>query len=270
MIAETPPVDILLRRELDDGSLIEFEERLTGFRAYWLTRPGGKRVRLPSVTTILGQIMPKFQLLDWYEARGAEATLILARRGFLDHVDPANAVDAIREAGMGAGAVAGSASKRGQRVHKVLETYALTGEVPNPADYPEEDRGYIRGLIRWILKADPQATAVERLVCDPQRGYAGRLDMRARVHGMSDEFIVDLKTNRKGRLYSNASLQVAAYHQADVKCGAEPALGGLLVAIGPDGTYTEGYVPIEAWDAWDAGLEFHRSLGLMGSPLGVQ
>jgi hypothetical protein len=87
---------------------------------------------------------------------------------------------------------------------------------------------------------------------------------------MSDEFIVDLKTNRKGRLYSNASLQVAAYHQADVKCGAEPALGGLLVAIGPDGTYTEGYVPIEAWDAWDAGLEFHRSLGLMGSPLGVQ
>jgi hypothetical protein len=52
--------DLYLRRELPDGALIEFEERLTGFRAYWYTgpTPGAKRERLPSVTTILGEIMP--------------------------------------------------------------------------------------------------------------------------------------------------------------------------------------------------------------------
>jgi hypothetical protein len=267
--------DLYLRRELPDGALIEFEERLTGFRAYWYTgpTPGAKRERLPSVTTILGEIMPKYALLDWYEARGAEAALFLARRGLLDHVEPVDAIEAIRENGMGAKSSAKHASDRGKRIHKILEVYALTGAVPNPADYPEEDRGYIKGLIRWILKADPQVRdsgGVERLVCDGERGYAGRLDLRCCVYGMSDDFIVDLKTNRKARLYPSASLQVAGYHQADVKCGAAPALGGLLVAVGPDGTFADAYVPLEAWDAWDDGLRYYSTTKGMPGPLEVR
>ena len=49
--------DVFLERKLDDGALIQFEERATGFRAYWYTAPGEvKRRRMPSVTTILGAI----------------------------------------------------------------------------------------------------------------------------------------------------------------------------------------------------------------------
>lgn len=271
MTATATEGDILLRRELPGGALIEFEERVSGFRAYWYTAENGRqRVRLPSVTTVIGQVMPKHALLEWYEARGAEAALTLARGGYLDHVRPENAFEAIRNAGMGGKRALGDASERGKRIHAVLEDYCRTGSVPNPATFAPEDRGYLRGLIRWILKADPQPSATERLVCDPSRGYAGRFDMRAAVYRHTDEFIVDLKTNRRAQIYPEACLQVAGYHQADVKCGAAPALGGLVVAIGPDGEFSDGYVPLEAWDAWDAALEFSRVLSLMGSPLEVR
>lgn len=269
MTALATEEDIYLRRELPGGALIEFEERTTGFRAYWYTPPNGKRVRLPSVTTIIGAVTPKQALLEWYEDRGAESALILARGGFLDHIDPVNAGAAVREAKIGAKRTLGDASGRGKRIHAVLEAYLKTGFVPNPSDYPETDRGYLRALIRWLLKTDPEPEDTERLVCDPERGYAGRLDVRARIHGMSDSFIIDAKTNRRAAIYPEALLQVAGYHQADVKCGAAPALGCLLVALGPDGEFSEGYAPLEAWDAWDRALDFYHALNGMGQPLEV-
>ena len=70
---------ISLSRVRADGSLIEFEQRPTGYRAYHFTSPGGERLRFPSVTTVIGQISPKFSLLDWYERKGAEG-LITYRR----------------------------------------------------------------------------------------------------------------------------------------------------------------------------------------------
>jgi hypothetical protein len=256
--------DVYLRRELPDGGLIEFEERVTGWRAYWYTATGEatKRVRMPSVTTILGKISSSGALLDWYEARGAEAALTLARQGYLDHVAPEHAVETIREAGMGAKDHARSAADRGIRIHSVLERYATSGEVPNPADYAEEDRGYLRGLIRWLMHADPEPVAVERLVVHPEFGYAGRLDLRARVHG--GEYVVDLKTNRRAQIYRNACLQAVAYNVADARCGSEPADGELLVAVGPDGTFAEAYSPEGTAEAWAAGLEYNRRLAAMG------
>lgn len=260
---------IYLRRELPDGGLIEFEERVSGFRAYWYTAAGSKtRTRFPSVTTVLGVVMPKYGLLDWYEARGAEAALILSRRGFLDHIDPANAVDAIRDAGMGAKASAGQASDRGKRVHSFLETYLLTGDVPALSTLPTEDRGYARGVIRWLLKAQPEPVAVEQLVVDPERGYAGRFDARVKCYG--GEWIADLKTNRNCTIYPSALVQTAAYQQADIKNGSEPALGGLLIAVGPNGGFREGFAPLEAWDAWDQAIEFYRTLSAMPSALEVR
>jgi len=258
--------DIFLKRALADGSLIEFEERTTGWRAYWYTgsAEGDRRTRFPSVTTILGEVMPKPQLLKWYEQQGAAGALILSRDGYLDHVDPCNAIYAVREAGKGAGATLGEASRRGTRVHKVLEAYCKTGDVPNPATFPDSDRGYIRGLIRWLLKADPKPTACEQLVCDPVAGYAGRYDMRAEVYGL--DTIVDLKTNKRAEIYREALLQIAAYDMADVVCGAEPARRGLVVAVGPDGEFAEGYVPGGAWTAWTNALHLHRSLTEMGGP----
>lgn len=260
-IAENVPV--YLTRELSDGGLIEYEERTTGYRAYWYT-PADRveRIRFPSVTTILGRISSEGALLDWYEARGAEAAIRLERDGYLAHIAPEHAVDAVRDAGMGAKATASSAADRGKRVHAVLQAWAETGVVPNPITFPEDDRGYIRGLMRWLLHADPEPTAVERIVCHPEFGYAGRMDLRARCHG--GEFVIDLKTNRRCQIYRKACLQALGYHVADVRCGADPADGELLVALGPDGTYAEGRTPLGTAEAWSAGLEYHGRLNGMG------
>lgn len=255
--------DIHLERTLEDGSLIEFEERLTGFRAYWYTAPGRvQRTRQTSVTTILGAIMPDDALRDWYEARGAESALVLERMGMLGSVEPPDAIEAIRSAGMGAKGAAKTAATRGTSIHSILQAYAERGEVPNPKDFPEDYRGYIRGLVRWLLHSDPEPVAVERLVVHPEFGYAGRLDLRARMRGR--EYIIDLKTNRRTAIYRKACLQAVAYHVADVRSGAEPADGELLVAVGPDGSFAEAFPPDGTAEAWAAGLEYHRRLKGMG------
>lgn len=259
--------DIHLARSLPDGSLIEFEERTTGYRAYWYTPPlpDAKRVRLPSVTTILGRISSDGGLLDWYEARGAEATLTLARQGYLDHIHPSRAIDAVREAGMGAKRTAGDAADRGKRIHAVLEEWARTGGVPSPASFAEDERGYLRGLIRWLMHHDPEPVAVERLVCHPEFGYAGRLDLRARFPRLGGrEFVTDLKTNRRAQIYRKACLQVLAYHVADVRSGAEPADGEMVIAVGPDGSYADGLVPNGTAEAWASGLQYHNRLSVLG------
>ena len=112
------------------------------------------------------------------------------------------------------------------------------------------------------MHADPEPVAVERLVVHPEFGYAGRLDLRARIRGR--EYIVDLKTNKRTQIYPNHCLQSVAYHVADVRSGADPADGELVVAVGPDGTYAEGYTPDGTSEAWAAGLEYHHRLNLMG------
>lgn len=260
---------VFLYRELSDGGIIEFEERTNGFRAYWYTAPYGDgkpgrvvRKRLPSVTTVLGRISPDDALRDWYESQGAAAALRLEREGYLAHVAPENAIEAIRQAGQGAKATAKEAANRGVRIHAILQDYAERGDVPNPADYAESDRGYIRGLVKWIMDADPEPVAVERLVVHPEFGYAGRLDLRARIRGR--EYIVDLKTNRRCQIYRKACLQALAYHVADVRSGAPGADGELLVAVGPDGSYAEGMPPTGTAEAWAAGLEYHRRLNELG------
>jgi hypothetical protein len=261
--------DIYLKRELEDGALIEFEERVSGFRAYWYTPPGGgERKRFPSVTTILGAIVPKPQLLRWYEECGATAAVILERSRYLGNIRPENAVHAVREAGNGAEAHLRDAGNRGKRVHSVLEAYAATGDVPNPAAFPESDRGYIRGLIRWLLKADPQIEQFERLVANPGRQYAGRYDIRGKVYGL--DLIVDLKTNRRAAIYREALLQIAGYDLAEAASGGKSADGGMVVAVGPDGTYAEGLVPGEAWEAWPHALNWYQSLGSVGECLPVK
>jgi hypothetical protein len=247
------------------GGLVEFEERPPktpggkGYRAYHFTPVGedSKRVRLKSVTTVLGEVVPKFSLQAWYEEAGAEGAAILAAQGRLDGVDPARAIDHVRDAGLGAGARMGSAQHRGLSVHALLEEYAKTGAAPNPADHPEAHRGYIRGLVRWLVEADPEPIAVERLVVEPTLGYAGRMDLRARVHGR--DVLVDLKTNRRGVGYLEAHIQAAGYALAESTCGDGYPDGCLIVAVGERGEM-EAVDGVVTWRAWESLIRWHRTL----------
>lgn len=250
---------IRLRRDLPDGAAIEFEQRPTGYRAYHYVRADGSdRIRFPSVTTVLGDVMPKHALMAWYEECGAEAAVHLERVGLLQGVSADRAIDVVREKGMGGKATAKKAAGRGTTVHAILETYLETDYFPNPASLPEELRGYVRGLASWLVKANPQPLVTERLVCHPGYGYAGRFDARVRVYGA--DTLLDLKTNRRCMVYPEACLQLAAYHEADVECGAAPPERHLLVAVGPDGSYAEARNPASSVDAWHKALALYYSL----------
>jgi hypothetical protein len=204
------------------------------------TGAGAKRVRLPSVTTLLDSICPKPGIPPWSEARGIQGAVEAVRRGLIDPDDEANvamAVELVRANRLGADRARDEAATRGLNVHGCLEQYALTGEPPNPADHPVEHWGYIRGLARWLLKADPEPVAIEQLVAHPELGYAGRLDLRANIGGLLTT--VDLKTQENGGLYSTAHLQVGMYELAAQRCGDEPASLLTCVVVAANGEFRE-------------------------------
>jgi hypothetical protein len=264
----TTDVDIHLARVVERGphagGRIEFEERPPrtprgrGSRAYYWTPVDGERRELKSVTTILGDVVPKFALQAWYEEMGAAGAAQLAAEGRLNGVDPDRAIDLVRAEGLGAAARSKGAMGRGLAVHALLENYALTGDAPNPNDHPEEVRGYVRGLVDWLLVADPEPIAVERLTCEPDLGYAGRMDLRARVRGR--DVVVDLKTNRRGAVYLEAHIQAVGYALGEIACGDGPPDGCMVVAVGREGTFEESDVICEA-SVWDDLMGWHRTLG---------
>jgi hypothetical protein len=219
--------------------VVEFEQRPNGYRAYHVTTLDGPRRRLPSVTTILN-VLAKRALLDWYEQMGIESALELERSGALVNVAVADATEILRANKLGARGHLRAAQDRGLSLHKLLQDFADTEAAPNPALHPPEYRGYIKALVRWLLKAEKRGiefVEVERVVAHPTLGYAGRMDVRASIKGFP--FIIDLKTNRQGRVYPDHHYQPVAYAVADEACGAEPVHDCLIVAIGPDGDYDE-------------------------------
>lgn len=204
------------------------------------TGEGARRVRLPSVTTLLDAICPKPGIPPWSEARGIEGAIEAVQRGLIDPYDTASAamaVDVVRANRLGADRARDEAASRGLNVHACLEQYSLTGDPPNPADHPVEHWGYLQALSRWLLHADPEPVAIEQLVAHPDLGYAGRLDLRAHIGGLLTT--VDLKTQENAGLYSTAHLQVGLYELAAQRCGDEPASLLTCVVVAANGEFRE-------------------------------
>jgi hypothetical protein len=248
---------ITMARRRPDGWLIEFEQHPDGRRAYHLTQ-NHERVRVPSVTTVIKQIHPAQALVRWAEAKGAEGAVIVGRQGKLRGVEAADAIEVVRAENAGADGASKRATHRGLELHAVLERYARNGDVPNPIEFPEQWRGYIRGLVRWLLHAEPEPTQVEQLVAHRALRYAGRFDLRALIKG--SDSIVDLKTRERARVYFDDLLQVAGYDLGDIDCGSEPAEARVVIAIGADGEFVEEFAPEALRDAFSMGMVWRNSV----------
>lgn len=222
---------------------------------YWLHHEG-KREPAVSVTSVL-KVLDKPALLKWAEGCGAEGAALLAARGELNGIDPAEAVGIVRLHKLGMDAKRDAGADRGTAVHNVLELWARERTVPNLADFPGPVRGYVQGLCAWLLAANPQPSGIERFVGSVEHGYAGRLDLRAELDGR--DCIVDLKTNPAGRAYDEAHLQARGYAVADVECGQPEPEGIVVVAVGENGTFEMVECEAEAGD-WLNVLATYRSL----------
>lgn len=248
---------IALARELPDGGLLEFEQadigeptkagtpRKRDHRAYYYTPAGGERERMCAVSTVLDAICPKDGLPPWAEARGIEGTIEAIRLGEIDPllIHPAEAVERVRFLGLGADRAKLTAATRGLNVHACLEQYMRTGSAPSLGDHPPEHRGYLQALSAWLLYANPEPVAIEELVCSPEDGYAGRMDLLAHTGGFLTAY--DAKTQTNSGIYNRAHWQVALYVRALLRCGGEIPDLMKIVVFADNGEFREMACAVE-------------------------
>lgn len=256
-------IDAAVRRDLPDGRWVEFTE--TPRRGYHLCSEDDKRQRLVSVTSVLA-VLAKPALIRWSEAQGAAGALAAVRMGELDpalHADD-EAVNVVRHLGLGADAAKKKAADRGLSLHDALQFYCFENELPSPQDIAADARPYMRGLAKALAQLDPEPIHVERIICHPDLGYGGRMDLLATVAGQRT--LIDLKTSRSGRGYPEAHCQAVGYAAAEAAVG-EPWPDRIVVlGVSPDGTFCcdECSAPR---DGFERVLEVYRLMAEIRKPI---
>ena len=140
---------------------------------------------IPSVTTVLG-VLDKPALPYWGMKVGIQGVMELHRDyGYDMHIGDTvdDWVNRLTEHKLTVNHQRDKAGDRGQAVHDALENWARHGHMPDPSIYPEEQEGYVRGLVAF-LKDVPSAepTGAEVLVASSEHGFAGRYDLRLRTN----------------------------------------------------------------------------------------
>lgn len=203
-------------------------------------KPDQDDITLWSVTTIIGAL-DKPALLYWAAEQTANAAIDNAAtwQAMLEERGREETVKWLRDARFRRPKTQLSDANLGTVVHKVCETYALTGSKPD-RDFVTQlivdaggDQVDIDGEVHtvgvmlnqfdgWLHRAQPSYQATEVCVYCPQYGYAGQSDAFLTIDGV--RFITDYKSSRKprdsrGQLKTpypeSVGLQLAAYRNAD-------------------------------------------------------
>jgi len=208
-------------------------------------------VKVPGVTTILSNGIPKPGLINW--ASNVPADFVANRLGVARNAEGKTRIVAdelVRDllewnASRGHHAVkvdesetlprlaiakilssiryrdSGEASAKGTEVHKLGERLARGEEV----DVPEGLEGHVASYLRFLEEWDPTEALLERVMVSRKWRYMGKTDLIARFPGeWPDETpwagepigvgLLDLKTSRSG-IFAETALQVAAYGNAE-------------------------------------------------------
>lgn len=158
------------------------------------------------------------------------------------------------------------AAQRGTNSHHLL-LQVLTKGRAGLADLPDAERPYGQAAFRWLRHAEPDVEMTECMVASVEHGFAGRFDLLATIDGART--LVDFKTvtkwsysgarssrsrwpgrrrsspGKKRPPYEENLLQLDLYQQGLAESGYEPAERGLIVRLGPDGTFDETPVDLE-------------------------
>lgn len=160
--------------------------------------------RIPGVTTILNEGLPKPALIHW--AGNTTAAYAVDNWETLEELKPSERLDRLKKCRY---EERDAAAKRGTEVHE-LASHLIIGE---PVEVPDELRGHVESYARFLDEWEPTPILVERTVISYHHGYAGTLDM---VYELGDGRVVlaDIKTTRSG-IFGETALQLAAYRYAD-------------------------------------------------------
>lgn len=164
--------------------------------------------RVPGVTTILGDGLPKPALINW--AANATADAAVNDWDALSDMKPAARLKHLQGARY---ADKDRAAKRGTEVHGFAERLALGHAV----EVPDELAGHVEAYARFLDEFSVKPVYVEFSVASYACGYAGTGDLIADIThgGITRRLLMDVKTNRTG-IFAETALQLAAYRYADV------------------------------------------------------
>lgn len=201
--------------------------------------------RVPGVTTIIGDGVPKPALINW--AANATAEAAVDTWDDLALLAPAQRLKRLQGARY---EQKDAAARRGTEVHRAAEQL-LAGK---SVKVPEEIAGHVEAYARFLDEFEVEAHLVEFSCISYKWGYAGTADLFAKLtlpdKGPVD-MLMDLKTTRSG-VFGETALQLAAYRHADVWVSdgqeVDPGDADYCAAIH---VRADGYdlVPVEAGEA---------------------
>jgi hypothetical protein len=165
--------------------------------------------RVPGVTTILGDGVPKPALINW--AANTTADYAINNWDELSALPPAQRLARLKAARW---EEKDAAAKRGTDIHGFGEQLVAGKAV----DVPDDLAGHVEAYARFLDDFRVKPVHVEFSVASYRYGYAGTGDLIAYVTP-PDELIerlllIDLKSNRSG-IFPETALQLAAYRYAE-------------------------------------------------------
>lgn len=166
--------------------------------------------RIPGVTTILGDGVPKPQLINWSGNATAEAAI--DRWDELAALPPAKRLETLKRARY---EVVNFAKNKGTAVHGYAEKLVQGEEVTG---IPDELRAHTENYVRFIDTFQLDPILIECVIVNYRCGYAGTLDLVAEISnpqtGDREIWLLDIKTGEKG-IFAETAWQLAAYRYAD-------------------------------------------------------
>lgn len=163
----------------------------------------GNDNKIPGVTTIIGDGLPKPALVGW----GIKSVAEFAVNNWDDLADlpPTDQLKRLKGAPY---ADRDEAARRGTEVHALAESLVNGGTV----DVPTALAGHVEGYARWLEDWQPEPILTETTVYNLTHGYAGSFDLLAQIG--DDVWLLDVKTTRSG-VYGDVAYQLAAYVNAE-------------------------------------------------------
>lgn len=165
--------------------------------------------RVPGVTTIISDGVPKPALINW--AANATAEYAVDQWDELSELAPSARLTKLKGARY---EVKDAAANKGTLVHGIAEKLVAGEEVAVPDELAGHAESYARFLDEWQV----EPLHVEFTVISYRWGYAGTGDLIATLVAPGGErrtLLMDVKTNRSG-IYGETALQLAGYRFADV------------------------------------------------------
>jgi hypothetical protein len=164
--------------------------------------------RVPGVTTLIGDGVPKPALINW--AGNFTADHAVDNWDDLGALPPAKRLERLKKARY---ADVDKAKNRGTEVHTAAEKL-LAGQA---VQVPDEIAGHVEAYARFLDEFKVEPVHVEFSCVSYKWGYAGTADLCAWVvlpdRGRS-LLLMDLKTSRSG-IFGEVALQLAAYRYPD-------------------------------------------------------